>query len=287
MGKPCDIHIVVNNRAGSVEHYYHFLLGLFVPVVNVVINVEKIAQVRCIYVRSCAVMDPLLAEIGCDKIVILRKDLHGLKKNERQDGVDLIELELDGLDGPRHYDHRLFNRATDYVKAKLAPAIARELQSIESSLATVGLATGGLATAGKKIAFIGRDAPDPYYLSKDAEITGSGNQRRSIANYTDAAQALGQRFTVHACAMEGSSLARQIAIFQWADIIIAQHGAGLANLIWARSGTGVIEILPPVAKEFPFRVLAEGFGIHYHKLEQQDAHGPVDIERLLQITHMI
>ncbi len=44
---------------------------------------------------------------------------------------------------------------------------------------------------------------------------------------------------------ETLSFAQQIALFKGADVILAPHGAGLANLVFCRPGTKVVEIFPP------------------------------------------
>lgn len=44
--------------------------------------------------------------------------------------------------------------------------------------------------------------------------------------------------------LEDLNLATQISYFQKAEIIIAPHGAGLANLVWSNPGTRLIELMP-------------------------------------------
>jgi capsular polysaccharide biosynthesis protein len=45
--------------------------------------------------------------------------------------------------------------------------------------------------------------------------------------------------------LETLSFEEQIRYFSSAEVILAPHGAGLANLVFAAAGTRVIEILPP------------------------------------------
>lgn len=54
---------------------------------------------------------------------------------------------------------------------------------------------------------------------------------------------LEQGFTIVQC--ETLAFTEQIALFQSADFILAPHGAGLANLVFCRPGTKVIELFPP------------------------------------------
>jgi capsular polysaccharide biosynthesis protein len=49
--------------------------------------------------------------------------------------------------------------------------------------------------------------------------------------------------------IEKTSLAYQLNPFRQADIVVAQHGAALGNLVWARESIGVVEIVPkPLAQ---------------------------------------
>jgi capsular polysaccharide biosynthesis protein len=66
---------------------------------------------------------------------------------------------------------------------------------------------------------------------------------RTIANETDLELLLRMhRFETHS--MEEYPLAKQAQLIHEAETIVAVHGAGLANLLFARPGTQVIEIVP-------------------------------------------
>ncbi|MCA9259617.1 MAG: glycosyltransferase family 61 protein [Planctomycetales bacterium] len=52
----------------------------------------------------------------------------------------------------------------------------------------------------------------------------------------------GQGF--HTALMEQHNLAEQCRLVREADVIVAVHGAGLANLLFARPGTRIVEIVP-------------------------------------------
>src|SRR5580658_4907874 len=53
------------------------------------------------------------------------------------------------------------------------------------------------------------------------------------------------RFGFEAVALTGMSFARQAQLFHDAAIVVAPHGAGLADLVLARPGIQVVELLPP------------------------------------------
>ena len=78
---------------------------------------------------------------------------------------------------------------------------------------------------------------------KKIYITRRATNSRAIANEAELIALLSARgFETHA--MEDYSLQQQATLVHQADVILATHGAGLANLIFARPGTHVIEIVP-------------------------------------------
>jgi hypothetical protein len=69
-------------------------------------------------------------------------------------------------------------------------------------------------------------------------------------------------------ALEGQSVADQISIFSDVKVVLAQHGAALSNIIFARPGTLVVEI---GHRDFPcYTRLSEKLGLPYLHYESQD-----------------
>jgi len=50
-----DVHLSFLNHDGSVEHYYHFLLGFFIPLILACEQLTRTGKARNIYVRSCGI----------------------------------------------------------------------------------------------------------------------------------------------------------------------------------------------------------------------------------------
>lgn len=79
-------------------------------------------------------------------------------------------------------------------------------------------------------------------IGKKIYITRRASSSRAIANEDELISLLdADGFEVHA--MEDYSLPQQATLVYQAQVILAAHGAGLANLIFARPGTDVIEIV--------------------------------------------
>lgn len=82
--------------------------------------------------------------------------------------------------------------------------------------------------------------------------------------------------TIH---LENLKLDNQISLFQNADIISGTHGAGLANLVWAKEGCKVIE-LARLGQPDCFGQIAQLMKLDYTVLESSTDPWKVDLENL-------
>jgi capsular polysaccharide biosynthesis protein len=70
----------------------------------------------------------------------------------------------------------------------------------------------------------------------------------------------------------------QVRLFSQTDLLVAQHGAGLSNMVWLPKNAAVLEIkppLPPVINEI-FANLASACAIDHGGVDQADEHAEVD-----------
>jgi hypothetical protein len=270
----------IRNRIGSVEHYYHFLLGFLAPLALKLGERAERAGQRPVAVRSCGPFDGLLREIFGDQIRILPKHEHARLLQDAKAGGSKISCEtLRGFDNRRFYSLPAFRA----LRENLTGILSSELEQERAVLAD-------FRSSPIKIAFIDRGNPDPFYSTANAERSTSGNVRRSIENYSDCVDFLtSQGLPVRPYLLEGKSLAFQMVLFDSADIIIAQHGAALTNLIWASAKTAVIEIIPRDGEKERdhFRTLAKCLGQKYCAIYQDHSHSAVDphvlYSRIMQI----
>lgn len=104
--------------------------------------------------------------------------------------------------------------------------------------------------------------------------TRTGGGRRRI--YIDRRQSSARRLTnedelinnlrrmdVEPVQFEGLSLREQANLLREASLVVAPHGAGLANIAWAASGTRVIELMPSGVMNWCYRHLAAASGHDY------------------------
>ena len=276
-----DIHLSLKNFFGSVEHYYHFLLGFLAPVIIAHTNIYNAKSKQNVYIRSCAIMDDHLIGINLPEVNIISKFEHKrlkVEESERTSGNSKLKfIEYDGYDDPAKYIYKDFCTVNSVVKKQLNSEIKRFKQEFNVSN----------FDNSPKIVLINREVAHPFYSTDISEIKSAGSARRSIANFDDLEQSIvKQHKNTLSVTLENKSLAYQIALFSYADVIIAQHGASLANIIWCNSEATIIEIFPTdmqkaVIMKDHFKNLAKCMKIDYKKIIQEHSHSEVNINRVL------
>ena len=63
------------------------------------------------------------------------------------------------------------------------------------------------------------------------------------------------------------SFEEQIKIFNSAQIVVANHGAGLTNIIFCKTNTQIVEIESPNFKCDVFRNISNYLNLHYKKVK--------------------
>lgn len=92
-------------------------------------------------------------------------------------------------------------------------------------------------------------------------------QRRRVVDSRDVDAALAARGFV-SLDLEDLALAQQRAAFHQADVVVAAHGAGLANLLFAQAGALVVELFPfGGVHDSCYRSLAYQMGLRYACVE--------------------
>lgn len=247
----------LNNRDGSVEHYFHFFFGALIPLAN---YLSTNRRKNFYFVRSCGPMNRHLLDLNWIDLVIVNKafipPLRGVF------GSTILE----GFDAPEYYDQSVFLRSRDFLLNNLddgRPAAERN-----------DLTPG-------RIVLVNRGDGDPYYSSRRTEIKTSGKKRRSIPNIEeigDAIRRAGENADVFE--MESMRLEEQSRVFGSAKVVVAQHGAALANIFWMKPGTKVVEITPVHDRVYYGR-LSEIFGVRHEIVHQDSRHAPVDVEAVV------
>ena len=274
-----DVHLTLRNAGGSVQHYYHFLLGFLVPLVETWNSLATLPHVSRVSVRSCAVMDRILRELQLPGLAIMNAGDHAAvcMRTQEEMARGRMFATAEGYDWPSRYKAEVFQSVRNQLFFRFSSDIRAAIQTIEKSFAGTG----------PRVLIIGREPPGKFYSAPECEIKTSGTERRSIANMAELCAAVRRDFgNVLATTLEGRSLVYQMALFTMADIVVAQHGAALANLIWARQGTQVLEIIPKdisncIEQSDFFGELSGCLGLKHTRLWQDSLHSAISAAELL------
>ena len=241
--------LVPNQWSGSVQEYYHFLLGYMGPVL---VWLERHPG-RQIAMRDCGPMQPWIdALLAGEDMVILNPGamLHLFAGKVHRSVV------LQGFDDPTVFDG------------------TRLLEFKALALRRLGIAP----SSANRETVIDRASSGEFNSTAAAEVPASGAAVRSIPNLREAIAACGLDPQVTIVDSAHLSPHEQVSLFSSTSLLIGQHGAGLANMLWMPTGSTVVEILPPSPPwvEPIFANLAAALG-HQHRLVlQKDPHSPIE-----------
>lgn len=104
-------------------------------------------------------------------------------------------------------------------------------------------------------------------------IDRRGSLARGLSNEDEIVDVLVERG--FACVrLERLAMSEQARLFQDAEIVIAPHGAGLANMVFAAPGLRVIELIPDGVMNWCYRHLAAASGHEYDCVIGRSAPSP-------------
>lgn len=225
------------NLMGSVEHYFHFLFGYLIPFLE---NVPKNDGNRYLF-RNCG---PVMNEI----ILGLEGYRTGLVGKEDFDGI----VSFVGYDSPEFP-----NMNMELVRNKVFQAT--DSLSIEPE---------------GKVLVVERAKPHEFY-SKDSEIRESGSSRRSVPNMLEVFRSIKHSFPTEFVCLEGMALKEQVNLFRSRRFFVLQHGAAMANLLFAPKGSIVIEIRNGGTTDYFLRLKQE---LRFKALTIGQAHNHAEVD---------
>ena len=209
---------------GQADHYYHFLLGVFVPLVEFLGDKDI-----NIVIGDCGPMSHLIHEYADTRVKMLPNPLYEMVRANHQLGQSVSNLV--GYDAVENYNALAFQRVRRRVNAKLDNVTPFFGHRYDPQILNDGF-----------YLVVDRGNPLGYYSTVSSAYNLSGNQRRSINNLFAVYQQLRESRPAIYVFLELLPFWEQVFLFKHARVIVGQHGAGLANLLWAERTPRVVEI---------------------------------------------
>ena len=133
---------------------------------------------------------------------------------------------------------KINDRYRNYRISQLMPEVSAALRT--------SFATGG-RSVGRNIYVSRKNAPS-----------------RRIRNFELLEEAVLRKYDFVQVDLDNASLTEQVDAFSKADFVLAEHGAGLANTMFMRPASTIIEIFPkPMVGRYMYRVIANNLKINY------------------------
>jgi len=97
-------------------------------------------------------------------------------------------------------------------------------------------------------------------------VSRSDSNRRKLLNEKNLIEAINRKLNCKLTCIVPTSytVEDQLDIFRSARIVIGLHGAGLANIVFCKKGTHIIEIAPSVHKNICYQYLSTALGLIHH-----------------------
>jgi len=235
-------------EGGNVEHYYHFIFDLLLPLSRLL---KRTPPGFVFMMKEFGPFTERLEQIFSGKVKIV---------NDQELPASTITLPLIGM-----------NPTVVYVKNDELNTFRQEIfEKFDIEVNTVN-----------KALLIERLPPSDYFKKK-ATYKGSGSSRRSILNHSDLYKALpsllSDSVVIENLQLERLSFVEQIQKFYDSKVLIAQHGAALANAIWMQPGSIVIELGYDDKSHEHFRIISKLSEHNYFVYYVEDAHTNIDIQ---------
>jgi hypothetical protein len=135
----------------------------------------------------------------------------------------------------------------------------------------------------KRITVLDRAPTPDFYLHVTSEVFSSGSAFRSLPNTQEISQALQAVGKVTLIDTASVSPEDQVRVLANTDLLVAQHGAGLANMVWMPPGSAVLEIKPPLVPTVNeiFANLAACRGLDHLAVDQVGEHTPIELDLVI------
>jgi len=271
-------HIVVlpNNLNGRLVNYHHFFSGFLGPLIEI-LQMGAIPTNAVVLYPDLAVMNRHIDD------VLSHYNIAGRAFPFRMGSAVATTGKFQKILVPGFDETRFLGTQMDRRQIEMLRQFRDEFAGAPEP-----------CSGPPRVVFIDRDKPTAYYQSRAFKrqfnapqglMSGAG--RRAIANAADVSALLSTKFAATTAQLEKMSLRETAALFRDADVVVAQHGAGLDNLYWCNPPCFLIEILPVRMLgdgSRYFRNVSHYVGLEHTFLIQGGPFAPVNLDQLEAYT---
>jgi hypothetical protein len=229
---------------GTPSHFYHFFYGVLIPLIKFYDELEKQTDNK-ITILIDDEIGPMIRILYNLPIDIKYK--YNVDKNIKVIEEYLLPMDIHPNKDPK--DIRMVNK-------KYAMYFTYDIKKQVNKWMSNCLEKYDLILKPKykiDIVIIQRTVDKKFksmVFSKDNQYADifkkSGSERRNITNHNELVELIKKKYSGHKVlnvSLENLSLFDQFYLFKKANIIIAQHGASLANICWMKKKSLCIEIV--------------------------------------------
>jgi hypothetical protein len=254
---------------GTLDNYFHFMFGYLLPFIEIFSPIRRGQRFQFC---DCGPMNRILLNLpGFNTQVVAAQHMVMAMSGAFAAMGGRPRITVPGFDSEQAYSLPRFIRVREAMSRHFGPQIQAAAAAFPA------------ASEERFVLMVDRAPPHPYYEGEVVMTNVSGTARRSVPNMAELTGAVGARYPVVLVRLEELDLFQQIHLFARAWRVVAQHGAGLANLIWMRKGATVVEIVPstPESKVRDyFGPLAKMLGLSRVVVPQDDLHAAVPVGAL-------
>lgn len=241
------ILLVPRGGIGSIEHFYHFIFDLLLPLYRLKRNAPDNVE---FLIEEFGVLTPLLEQALPPNTKIVTH----CEASKLANKATLFGMNPQGTYVSKREIGRF--RKTILKTLNINPSPPRH----------------------KGVLLVERMPSDRYFFDT-AEHKGSGAERRSIPNHKELHEhlrkSLDDSFELLNIQPERLDLKDQIRHFATAQTVIAQHGAALAHAIWMKPGSSIIELNFSDDLDY-FKIISQIAGHRYRMFKTDHEHARVD-----------
>jgi len=275
-GAPRHIVLLPNNLDGRLVNYHHFFSGFLAPLIEI-LELGAIPDDAVVLYPDVAVLNRHITD------VLKHYDIVGHPFPNRLGPVIAKTGGFEEILVPGYDETRWIGTQMDRRQIEL-------LRQFRDKFAGAPIPN----TGPPRVVFVDRASPPDYYQSTAfkqqfhaAKGMMSGASRRAIANANEVKTLLADQFSATTVYPEKMSLRETAEVFRDADVIVAQHGAGLDNLYWCDPPCFLIEIVPinKLGNDSRyFRNICSYVGLDHCIIAQRGPFAPVNLNQLLAFT---